>query len=131
MRLGAILLGDNANSDNELGYYMWSIADNRLIMDAVTAECHGFSAETGAQGVTIEEILERIDIEMRDKVAQAIMDSNTTGAFFNQRYKVWLPDGSFRLIVAKGRAIFDTENSPFLGLGAVRDVTVKRPRALA
>ncbi|UXS03076.1 PAS domain-containing protein [Agrobacterium tumefaciens] len=110
---------------------MWSIADNRLIMDAVTAECHGFSADTGAQGVTIEEILERIDIEMRDRVAQAIMDSITTGVFFNQRYKVWLPDGSFRLITAKGRAIFDADNAPFLGLGAVRDITVKRPRALA
>ncbi|WP_262526040.1 PAS domain-containing protein [Agrobacterium tumefaciens] len=125
------MLGDNANSDDELGYYMWSIADNRLIMDAVTAECHGFSADTGAQGVTIEEILERIDIEMRDRVAQAIMDSITTGVFFNQRYKVWLPDGSFRLITAKGRAIFDADNAPFLGLGAVRDITVKRPRALA
>ncbi|MGG2477637.1 PAS domain-containing protein, partial [Rhizobium sp. BR5] len=41
--LGVFVLGDKTDSDNALGYYMWSISDNRLIMDAVTAECHGFS----------------------------------------------------------------------------------------
>ncbi|MDS7597068.1 PAS domain-containing protein [Agrobacterium tumefaciens] len=123
-------MGDSADSDNGLGYYMWSIADNRLIMDAVTSECHGFTTEVGSQGVTIEEILERIDIEMRDRVAHAIMESITAGVFFNQHYKVRLPDRSVRWIVAKGRAIFDSDNSPFLGLGAVRDVTSRRPRLL-
>ncbi|AMD59174.1 hypothetical protein C241_02289 [Bradyrhizobium lupini HPC(L)] len=119
--------GDKTDSDNALGYYMWSISDNRLIMDAITAECHGFSEPVASLGVTIEEILERIDIEMRDRVAQAIFDSITTGVFFDQRYKVNLPDGSSRWIAAKGRAIFDPEGTPFLGIGSVRDITLKKP----
>ena len=35
----------------------------------------------------------------------ALGDSITTGVFFDQRYRVNLPDGSARWIVAKGRAI--------------------------
>jgi PAS domain-containing protein len=124
--LEVFVLGDKTDSDNAIGYYMWSISDNRLIMDAVTAECHGFSVTVGSQGVTIEDILERIDIEMRDRVAQAIFESITTGVFFDQRYKVNLPDGSARWIVAKGRAIFDADNTPFLGLGSVQDITLKK-----
>ncbi|MBO0129734.1 PAS domain-containing protein [Agrobacterium burrii] len=124
---GVFVLGDKTDSDNVLGYYMWSIADNRLIMDAVTAECHGFSEPVASRGVTIEQVLEKIDVEMRDRVAQAIFDSITTGAFFDQRYKVNLPDGSVRWIVAKGRAIFDADNTPFLGIGSVRDITLKKP----
>jgi len=106
---------------------MWSISDNRLIMDAITAECHGFSEPVASRRVKIEEILERIDIEVRDRVAQAIFDSITTGVFFDQRYKVNLPDGSSRWIAAKGRAIFDPEGTPFLGIGSVRDITLKKP----
>lgn len=124
---GGFVLGDKTDSDNALGYYMWSISDNRLIMDAVTAECHGFSEPVASRGVTIEAILERIDVEMRDQVAQAIFESITTGVFFDQRYKVNLPDGSNRWIVAKGRAIFDADNTPFLGIGSVRDITLKKP----
>ncbi|WP_244555768.1 hypothetical protein [Agrobacterium salinitolerans] len=78
---GGFVLGDKTDSDNALGYYMWSISDNRLIMDAVTAECHGFSEPVASRGVTIEAILERIDVEMRDQVAQAIFESITTGVF--------------------------------------------------
>jgi PAS domain-containing protein len=124
---GVFVLGDKTDSDDALGYYMWSISDNRLIMDAVTAECHGFSEPAASRGVTIEEVLEKIDVDMRDRVAQAIFDSITTGAFFDQRYKVNLPDGSVRWIVAKGRAIFDADNTPFLGIGSVRDITLKKP----
>ncbi|CUW95522.1 conserved hypothetical protein [Agrobacterium fabacearum S56] len=124
--LEVFVQGDKADSDNALGYYMWSISDNRLIMDTVTAECHGFSEAVASRGVSIEDILERIDVEMRDQVARAIFESITTGVFFDQRYKVHLPDGSIRWIVAKGRAIFDAENTPFLGLGSVRDVTLKK-----
>lgn len=120
------MLGDKTDSDDTLGYYMWSISDNRLIMDAVTAECHGFTEAVGSRGVTIEAILERIDDEMRDHVAQAIFESITTGVFFDQRYKVNLPDGSTRWIIAKGRAIFDADDTPFLGLGSVRDITIRK-----
>lgn len=109
---------------------MWSITDNRLIMDLATSKYHGFTAEIGARGVTIEDILDRISPEMRDHVALAIMESITTGALFDQRYKVLLPDGTSRTIVARARPIFDENNAPFLGLGAVHDVTTTNPRPL-
>lgn len=48
--LEVFVLGNKTDSDNALGYYMWSISDNRLIMDAVTAECHGFSQEVASRG---------------------------------------------------------------------------------
>lgn len=112
---------------NNLGYFMWSISDNRLVMDALTAEWHGFSVATGAIGVSIEQILERVDSAQRDEMAGAIMNSLTTGVPFDFRYKLCLPDGKVRHIAARARPIFDAENVPFLGLGAVQDVTPKRP----
>ncbi len=124
--MGVFVPGDKADSDDALGYFMWSITDNRLIMDKITAECHGFAEPVASRGVTIEAILERVDIEMRDAVAKAIFDSITTGVFFDQRYKVNLPDGSKRWVVAKGRAIFDAENTPFLGIGSVRDISLRK-----
>lgn len=98
---------------------MWSITDDRLIMDEMTSQYHGFTADVGSKGVTIEDILERICPEMRDKVAMAIMASLTEGVLFDQRYKVLLPDGSTRTIAARARPILDEDNHPFLGLGAV------------
>ena len=123
-------MGESEGVEGGVGYFMWSITENRLIMDEVTSEYHGFSAEVGAQGVTIEDILERIDIEMRDRVASAIIDSITEKALFDQRYKVIRPDGTTRIIAARARPIFDADDAPFLGLGAVHEVTFKRPRLL-
>lgn len=116
-------MADNQDKEGGVGYFMWSITDDRLIMDEMTSQYHGFTADVGSKGVTIDDILERICPEMRDRVAMAIMASLTEGVLFDQRYKVLLPDGSTRTIAARARPIFDEDNHPFLGLGAVHEVT--------
>jgi PAS domain S-box-containing protein len=105
------------------GVWIWTIATNRVWGSEQWRRLLGFATDAT---VSLEEVLERIHPDDREKVRSEVRRAGETGADFTGEYRVMLPDGAVRWIAAQGRGYADPHGKPARTLGAVIDVTGRK-----
>lgn len=108
-----------------IGTWEYDVVQGRLWADGNMARYFGLTPEQ-AQGGPLEPYLKAMHPEDRDRVAQAIQEAVDTGDLYQCEYRLLLPDGSLRWVIARGRIERNPEGRTTHFPGVVFDVTAQR-----
>src|SRR4051812_17834134 len=108
----------------EIGSFDWDLASGRLVWDNRLVELFGY--ERDAFDETIEAFNARLHPDDLPRVAEALQTAIDAVAAYEAEYRVVLPTGETRWILAKGRALADDSGVAVRLLGAAYDTTLQR-----
>jgi hypothetical protein len=113
--------GVTLRQPNSMGFYNWSLSDNRIWGDANFASLFSIDRHQLVEGVPVERFLACIAEEDRPRIALAVHQAITTGIAYSETYKVAHPDGSRRQVTAFGRCLRNEDGIPLFFSGAAMD----------
>lgn len=115
---------DTALTATEVGVWYWDVQNNRMIGDRNLLRLFGVQSDD--DGVPLEEYIERLHDDDRDRVIQAVEDVLARGGAYSEEYRIVQPDGRERWILARGRVELDDDGKPISFPGVAVDVTDRR-----
>lgn len=80
-------------------------------------------AETGDAGHQYFQMLEKVDIDHRNRVIETALLTLKAASFYDQEYAVRRSDGSILWVRTLGRYLVDEENIPFKRLGTMEEIS--------
>jgi PAS domain S-box-containing protein len=107
-----------------MGTWYWNNTDNKVIWDKHIEELFGL--QPGTFKGTYDDFLACIHPDDRERVraeAKATMSSDSEAS---SEYRVVLPDGSIRLIAARGKVFCDNQGKPIRTTGVCLDITEQK-----
>jgi PAS domain S-box-containing protein len=113
-----------AMSAVQLGAWEWDIRRQVATWSEKSAEIFGLAAPP--RGLTVARFLELVSPEDRPAVSVALRRAFLEGAPFDTEYRITLPDGETRWVLAKGKPSFDHAGRPVRLIGVHADVTERR-----
>src|SRR5262249_22184115 len=109
-----------AVTGGNVGIWEWDVVSNRLVWsDQLKAI---FGLPTQAQNLTLGMFIDAIHPEDRRRIDTALHSSLARRADYEAEYRILLPDGSLRWIVAKGRGEYDGIGRPLRMTGVALDI---------
>lgn len=102
-----------------IGFYSWSVPENRVYGDEIIADIFGVSYSDLVEGAPIELVIRYIDEGDKQRVAKAIHDAIITGLPYQAKYGLTHPDGRKISVAANGRCLRDMEGVPSIYSGTV------------
>lgn len=118
---------DAALSAGNIGTWTWDLVNERLFADKNLARLFSLTPETTAGG-NREDYLAAIHPEDRDRVRDIIADAVAHHNTYEAEYRVVLPDGSDRWLVARGTVERDPQGKAIALPGVVLDITERVQR---
>jgi PAS domain-containing protein len=107
----------------KVGFYCWDITNDRFYLDEICAEFFGISLKQAMQGISIFQMLEKVDIDHRNRVIETALLTLKAASFYDQEYAVRRSDGSILWLRTLGRYLVDEENIPFKRLGTMEEIS--------
>lgn len=113
-----------ATESGGVGIWEWDITSGRLEWNAQLKHIFGWPEER--RDLTLDHFVAAIHPEDRARVQKAYLGALEAGREFNCEYRIGLPDGSTRWIVARGHGHYATAGHPVRMIGIGIDVTERR-----
>jgi PAS domain-containing protein len=107
----------------QVGFYFWDNTNNRLYLDEVCADLIGIPLRQAMQGICIFQMLEKVDLDHRNRVIETALVTLKAASFYDQEYAVRRSDGSVSWVRTLGRYLVDEENIPFKRLGTIEEIS--------
>lgn len=104
---------------DSLGFYSWNVPENLVFGDDNFAAFFGFDVPALRQGQPIEAILERIHVDDRPRIAQAIHTAIVKGGLYQETYRILQPESAALMVLASGRCFRDETGTPACWAGMV------------
>lgn len=115
---------ETALSAGSIATWSFDVVNNRVIADANLARL--FSVDPiAASGGELAVYLQAIHEDDRERVAAVIADAIARNPVFEAEYRVVLPDGARRWLIARGKVERDTDGNALSLPGVVVDVTAQ------
>jgi PAS domain S-box-containing protein len=108
--------------------YEWDLASNTVLALPGLATLFGVPA---GHPVTYEALIARIHPEDRFRVKAAHQQAIRSKGPYEQEYRVVLPDGSVRWILARGEVVDDDQGQPTALAGITLDITRRKQAEIA
>jgi PAS domain S-box-containing protein len=105
------------------GVWMWTIARNQIWGSERWLRLFGFAPDAI---VSFEKVIQRIHPGDRETVEREVRRALADRVDYAGEYRVILPDGTQRWIVARGQMHSDTHGKPARMLGAAIDITERK-----
>jgi FixJ family two-component response regulator len=105
-----------------LASWDWQVASNRVVGDRNLARLFGV-ASACAGGAPLETYLAAIHPEDAPRVASLIREAVEGGGSYEATYRIVQPDSTSRVVIARGRAQYDTAGRPARLPGVLVDIT--------
>lgn len=112
------VFGTGTDTDS-LGFYSWNVPENLVFGDDSFAAFFGFDIPALRQGLPIEAILERIHVDDRPRIAQAIHTAILQGGLYQEAYRIVRPEGDALTVLASGRCFRDETGTPACWAGMI------------
>ncbi len=109
------------------GVWMWSIPRNQVWGSERWLRLFGFAPDVT---VSFELVMQRIHPDDRERVEREVRQALEDRSDYMADYRVVLPDGTQRWVVARGRMHSDTHGKPDRMLGATIDITERKQAEL-
>ncbi|WP_332304633.1 PAS domain-containing protein [Rhizobium sp. GR12] len=107
----------------KVGFYCWDITHDLFYLDEVCAELFGIPQRQAMQGISIFQMLEKVDLDHRNRVIETALITLKAASFYSQEYAVRRNDGSVLWVRTVGRYLVDEENIPFKRLGTMEEMS--------
>jgi PAS domain-containing protein len=107
----------------KVGFYCWDITHDLFYLDEVCAELFGVPLREAMQGISIFQMLEKVDLDHRNRVIETALITLKAASFYSQEYAVRRNDGSVLWVRTVGRYLVDEENIPFKRLGTMEEMS--------
>ncbi|MEX1062987.1 MAG: PAS domain-containing protein [Balneolaceae bacterium] len=104
-----------------LGSWEWDITEDKLIWSDELCGIYGISAAEAPE--TYDEYLERLHPDDRELARKTIENASKEKSAFEFTYRIYRPDGSARILHARGDLVTDEEGRPVKMIGTGQDVT--------
>lgn len=75
------------------------------------------------QGISIFQMLEKVDLDHRNRVIETALTTLKAASFYSQEYAVRRGDGTVSWVRTVGRYLVDEENIPFKRLGTIEEIS--------
>ncbi|GEM_PF-1543437 len=115
---------DEAQSVARVGSWSWDVKTSKVAWSAELYRIYGL--KPGDRPLTFDSFLERLPADdasaVRERVQQAVKD----GKPFQLEHRILRPDGTFRILEARGRVVKDTGGKVCRLIGTGQDITEKR-----
>ena len=110
------------------GVAVWTydVTANRFHSDAAFAALYGFTAEDGARGVTLADVLGRVHPDDLPKMQSAILRMREGGTSGENEYRLLLPDGKVRWLMARNHVVRNAQGTVEQVIGVGVDVSHQR-----
>ena len=112
----------------EIATWTFDVVKNRVVADANLARLFSVDPDA-AVGGELDVYLAAIHPEDRARVTETITNAIQSDALYEAEYRVLLPDGAIRWLVARGKVQRDPNGSPLALPGVVLDVTDRKEAA--
>lgn len=109
---------------SDLGSWEWHISEDRTVWSDSLYRIFGF--EPGEFAPTYERWLERLHPDERDDVNDMVMAAYEARGSYVFDHRILWPDGTVRLLHARGRVVVDDDGEPTRIVGITYDVTDRR-----
>ncbi|GJD49524.1 hypothetical protein OPKNFCMD_2255 [Methylobacterium crusticola] len=106
-----------------LGAWTWQPREDLIFADATILSLFGLDPAGAETGVPIAAFLDRIHPEDRPEVARRREQCAAAGTSYVAEYRIRLPDGAVRWVLARGRFALDAAGRPLIGRGIMLDMT--------
>lgn len=107
-----------------IGSWEWDVRDNTALWSEVTHQVFGI--DNINSGEHKESFLDVVDANDRGRVEQALSDALSGLKNYDIEYRIWLADGSYKILHALAEVIRDELGQPLKMLGTVQDVTERK-----
>lgn len=114
-----------ALSAGGIGTWDWDVQNDRMRPDESFLRIFGIE-DASQKDDTLDRFAKRIHPQDQDRVRNAVSRVLHSGGAYEEEYRVVLPDGNERWIVARGRVEKNTGDLPVRFPGVVIDVTEKK-----
>jgi PAS domain S-box-containing protein len=112
-----------ATEAGELGLWSRDLTSGAFWANAAMRSAFGFPADIELR---FDDAIARIHPEDRTRVLEEIERAEAAGLAFQAEYRVRLPHGSERWMLAKGRTMSDPHGRPTRRMGVVLDITERK-----
>lgn len=109
----------NGRDTDSLGFFSWNVPENLVFGDDNVARFFTMEVQRLRQGLPIEAILDRIHVDDRPRIAQAIHTAIVQGGFYQETYRVLQPDTDALMVLASGRCFRDETGTPACWAGMI------------
>jgi two-component system, LuxR family, sensor kinase FixL len=105
------------------GVWMWTIATNRVWGSEIWLRLFGFAPDAT---VSFENVIQRIHPDDRESVETGVQRALADRSDYVVDFRVVLPGGTQRWLVARGRAVADAHGKPVRMFGVMVDITARK-----
>ena len=105
------------------GVWMWTIARNQIWASERWLRLFGFAAD---EPLTFDKVIQRIHPDDREIVEREVKRAVLDGVAYVGEFRLNLPDGAQRWVVARGRVCPDAHGKPSRMLGTSIDITQRK-----
>jgi diguanylate cyclase (GGDEF)-like protein/PAS domain S-box-containing protein len=107
-----------------IGSWEWDVCKNVASWSEETY--HVFGVDSTHPGEHIESFLDIVDAKDRDRVEHALSEALNGHKKYDIEYRIWLTDGTYKILHALAEVVRDETGQPLKMLGTVQDVTERK-----
>ena len=111
-----------------IGVWDWDIPSDRLIWDDGMKNLYGMDSLNSPS--TVNAWMEMIDPKDRRRVQRGLRSSTESKLYFRDEFKIPLPEGNTRYLIAAAKAFLDDSGNPYRMVGVSYDVTERKKAEL-
>ncbi|WP_226023885.1 PAS domain-containing sensor histidine kinase [Halomicrobium salinisoli] len=115
-----------ATEAGAVGTWEWRIPEDEMVVGGSFARTFGIDPDDAREGVPLDQFVDAIHEEDRDRVRAAIEAAVETGGEYEEEYRVWDAEGDIRWVVARGHVECDESGEPVRFPGALTDITDRK-----
>ena len=113
-----------ALSVGKVGSWLWDVRSNRIVLDKNLTGMLGLTRQTTEGGLTFEQYLESVHADDRARVKRAIRRSVQRLEPYDEEYRLVLPSGRNRWVLARGK--LEEIDGKAMFPGVIVDITERR-----
>ncbi|RDI70165.1 PAS domain-containing sensor histidine kinase [Halopelagius longus] len=114
-----------ATDAGAVGTWEWNIPEDEMVVGKTFARTFGIDPDVAREGVSLDQFIEAIHEDDRERVTAAIEEAVETGGDYEEEYRVWNADDDLRWVVARGHVECD-DGEPIRFPGALTDITERK-----
>ena len=114
------------NAASAVGTWDWDIKEDRVYTDSRFARLFSVDPGWAIEGAPVAEFIAGILPEDREQVGESIQQAIDTKGEYEAEYRLLLPDGRARWVLAYGRAYYDEHGAPARFPGVAVDITERK-----